>query len=140
MTPKQYLSQIGELNERIVHRKSQLKELNENDGVSSIHYEQVSGKTNEIKRSLELLVEKRLDLRLEIEQMIFDMEVLKNKIIGQIEHMGQNPYQQLLYKRYVEDKKLEQIALEMNYSFDRIRHMHGIALKKFGDIFKVSTQ
>ena len=37
----------------------------------------------------------------------------------------------ILYKRYVQYKSLEEIAVEMSYSYTRLRHLHGRALQGF---------
>lgn len=37
----------------------------------------------------------------------------------------------ILYKRYVEYKRLKTIADEMNYTYEYIRSMHGWALEEF---------
>lgn len=42
-----------------------------------------------------------------------------------------NPTERLLMrKRYIEGKTWERVAVEMNYSIDRIWHIHGDVLKK----------
>jgi hypothetical protein len=38
---------------------------------------------------------------------------------------------ELLYKRYVEFKRLEVIAVELNYTYSYIRAEHGHALQSF---------
>jgi len=40
-------------------------------------------------------------------------------------------YLQVLYKRYVEYKSFEQIAVEMGYTYDYIRKIHIKALRNF---------
>ena len=38
-------------------------------------------------------------------------------------------YRELLELRYIVGMRWERIAVEMNYNYDRIRHMHGEALR-----------
>ena len=57
---------------------------------------------------------------------------LKNKIISEIQGLSNPVYIQILYKKYVEAKRLEVIAVEMSYSYDHIKHAHGRALQEFG--------
>ena len=38
-------------------------------------------------------------------------------------------YRELLELRYIVGMRWEKIAVEMNYSYDRVRHMHGRALQ-----------
>jgi len=62
----------------------------------------------------------------------------RREIVLQIQSMDNTAYMELLYKRYVEGKKLELIAVEMNYSYARTRHLHGYALIAFGQ--QIDTQ
>lgn len=65
----------------------------------------------------------------------------KNKIIGEIQTLENENYMNLLYKRYVEGKRLEVIAVEMNYNYGHTKKMHGWALLEFGEKFlKDATQ
>lgn len=45
----------------------------------------------------------------------------------------EDPFRKLLFKYYIQDKKLVRVADEMNYSYDRVKHVHKIALKKFDE-------
>ena len=68
----------------------------------------------EIDKQLQEQIAKRVRLRLEIAKVIYDLESEK--------------YQYLLSSRYIDGKKWEQIALDMNYSVVQIWRMHGEAL------------
>lgn len=63
----------------------------------------------------------------------------KHTIIKQIQALQNPRYIDILYKRYIEYKSLEQICVEMKFSYDHIRHLHGDALKEFGEKFLKST-
>lgn len=43
----------------------------------------------------------------------------------------EEPYRTILYKRYIEEKGFEEIAVEMSYSYDWTTHLHGEALKQY---------
>ena len=45
----------------------------------------------------------------------------------------ENPFRRLLFKYYVQGKTFVKVADEMNYSYDRVKHVHKIALKKFDE-------
>ena len=45
----------------------------------------------------------------------------------------EDPFRKLLFKYYIQGKKLVRVADEMNYSYDRVKHVHKIALKKFDE-------
>lgn len=73
---------------------------------------------------------KMADISKEYEKRWFLAEKEKLRIEKNIDKV-EEPYRTILHKRYIEDKKLEEIATQMNYSFDRVRHMHGEALLKY---------
>lgn len=68
----------------------------------------------EIDKQLQEQIAKRVRLRLEIAKVIYALESEK--------------YRYLLSSRYIDGKKWEQIALDMNYSVVQIWRMHGEAL------------
>lgn len=45
----------------------------------------------------------------------------------------EDPFRKLLFKYYIQGKKLVRVADEMNYSYDRVKHVHKVALKKFDE-------
>ena len=55
----------------------------------------------------------------------------KHLIINQIQALNDPKHIELLYKRYVEFKRLEAVAVEMNYTYQYIVELHGYALKEF---------
>lgn len=82
---------------------------------------------------------KMADLSAEYEKRWLEAENKKLEIEKNIDSM-EEPYRILLHKRYVEGKTLEEISTLMNYSFDRVRHMHGEALLKYEKLAHFSTQ
>lgn len=56
---------------------------------------------------------------------------LRAKISSEINAMSDNTLSLILYKRYVLNKTLSEIARELNYSYDHVRHLHGQALMEF---------
>lgn len=68
----------------------------------------------EIDKQLQEQIAKRVRLRLEIAKVIYNL--------------GSEKYRYLLSSRYIDGKKWEQIALDMNYSVMQIWRMHGEAL------------
>lgn len=76
-------------------------------------------------------VAKVVDAREQCAKMIVEFLEKKTVITNEINNMTNENYRQVLYKRYVEGKRLEQISIEMNYSYAVIRRMHGRALQEF---------
>lgn len=68
------------------------------------------------------------------------LQQIKDKITGEIHNVNNADFIKLLYKKYVECENLWSIAKNMGYSYDRIRHMHGEALKEFDKKNEVSTK
>ena len=62
------------------------------------------------------------------------------KIRDQIDEIQPEIYGDILHARYIRGLKLWQIADEMGYSFDRMRHLHGMALAAFGRHFPGLTK
>ena len=80
---------------------------------------------------------KYIDLENDLNKQIDEFVDLKNKIINEIQSLKDINYVKLLYKRYIEYKRLEVIAVEMNYTYTYVRTLHGQALQEFD---KVHTQ
>lgn len=143
MNPKDYLDQIRKLRIQIEQRRRELERL---DGqklrsVAGIDYSRIPVKgSRRVGASFETAVIAGLDLRQEINALIADYEALQHRIIGQIQQLDRPEYIQLLYLRYVEERRWEDIAETMGYSCDHIRHMHGRALQVFGEAIKDNTQ
>jgi hypothetical protein len=135
---KEYLKQLGTIMDNLERRQEQLEELRlECCSARAIRYDM-----DMVQSSGENMVEARilryLDKSQEIEGIIAYYLEQKNKLIGQIEELAEDQgdkananYAKLLYKRYVERKKFEMIAREMDYDFGYVRRMHGKALRAF---------
>ena len=127
--PKEYLRQLRRLEICIEQRQEELNRLRELIGSLSVNYDErvqhssADGIPNEVARRIEL----EDDISRKIEQFL----QLKHKIINEIQSLNDYTYSSILYKRYVEYKSLEEIAVEMNYSYNWARHLHGFALEEF---------
>lgn len=132
MTPKEYLLQIHRLNVLITQRIAERDALRHSAGLCGVDH---SGQRVQSSGSNEApfvrTLEKIMQLEDEIDTLIDTYIDLKNRIIGEIQTVPNLMYMQILYKRYVEYKRLEVLAVEMNYSYDVIRHAHGKALQEF---------
>lgn len=53
------------------------------------------------------------------------------KIFREIANVGMGIYADVLFLRYFDGLSLGEIADQLNYSYDRIRHIHGVALQEF---------
>lgn len=129
---KEYLQQIRRLDELIEQRIKERDALRNFDGVTAIQYDGDPVQTSHSGSApFEKSVEKLISLEEELDVLIDEYVTLKNKIIGEIQGLNNTVYIALLHKRYVEYKSLEVIAVEMHYSYERVRHLHGYALHAF---------
>lgn len=131
MKVKEYLKQIEKLDKCIDQKQIEcdsLRLLAESNG--SIQYgERVQ--TSPQGDTLEKKVLKYVQMEQEINDMVDNFVDLKHKIIDEIQGLSEVKHIDVLFKKYVQYKSLEQIAVEMNYSYDRIKHIHGYALQEF---------
>lgn len=74
---------------------------------------------------------RRAELEADISRKIERFLQLKHKIINEIQSLDNAVYVNILYKRYVEYKSLDEIAEKMNYSYVHMKRLHGYALQKF---------
>lgn len=142
MKPKEYLQQIQKLDVMINQKTAEKSELRKFDGVLGIDYSgdkvQSSPKGD---APFTKSVERIIDLEKEIDDMIDQYVNFKDQIINEIQSLSNVTYIEILYKRYIKYKRLEVIAVELGYSYQYVRVMHGYALQEFEKaVLKVSTQ
>lgn len=73
---------------------------------------------------------KMADLSAEYEKRWLEAENKKLEIEKNID-LVEEPYRIILYMKYVQGKKLEEIAYKLNANYTYICEQHGIALKKY---------
>lgn len=143
MTIKEYLTQVRKLRILIDQRERELESLRAArfGCVNGVDYGRIPVKgSRRVGGSFEQASIKALDLEGEIAGLIEQYNELRHTIIGQIQQLKKPEHMQILFKRYVEEKRWEQIADEMGYSCDHIRHLHGFALLDFAKTIKLNTQ
>lgn len=140
MTPKKYLSQLEEYSDKMeIVKDAVIKLRTDIAGVKAVDYSKdrvQSSPSNVQENMIAELIEKEAEL----DQLFVHYKYMIAKITNEILGLPMSFYSKLLYKRYVEFKRLELIAVEMNYSYDFIRHEHGKALQAFERKYKVSTE
>ena len=72
-----------------------------------------------------------VDLERSIKKLIVKWEKARNKIISQIQKLTDERYIEVLHLRYVDCKRIKEIADQMGYSQDHTRHLIGKAVKAF---------
>ena len=76
-------------------------------------------------------VDRYLDQAIRVKKLIDKYVRVKNRIIGEIQQMDNKRYTEILYKRYVECKSMQQIAEDMSYEYKYLCRLHSMALIEF---------
>ncbi len=71
--------------------------------------------------------------------MIVEEEKKQKEIVNEVNKI-EYPYKNILFKVYIQGKSLVTTASEMNYSYEHMKHMNGIALNKFDKFDKVEEK
>lgn len=129
-TPKEYLRQLKTASIKIEQKEEELERLKAAAESISANTESERVQTTPRDRISED-VARIADLKEEINRDIGELLILKNKIINEIQSLDSPVYIDILYKRYVEYKTLEEIAVEMSYSYRQVLRLHGLALQDF---------
>lgn len=138
MTAKEYLMQIKLLDIKIQQKEAQVDNLK--DRATSVGGQQTDAVRVQSSKDGDTIgrkVVKYADIEAEIEADTYELLQLKHSIINQIQQLTDSRYVELLYKRYVEYKRLELIAVEMNYDYDWVRTLHGYALQEFANKYRM---
>ena len=138
MKAKEYLQQLKRLDELINQKIKEVTDLRERaTSVSGIDYSKDKVQTSPSGDApFVKLIGKIADLEAEINAEIDSFVNEKHKIIKQIQSLKNADYISLLFKRYVEFKKFEIIAIEMNFTYQYVLELHGCALREFETTYK----
>lgn len=140
MKPKEYLSKVMQLKRRYQNALEELEYIRSMaSGVTAIRYDKdqiQSSPNNDQMANYMIRLEKAEARALKLSEEYFDQAIL---IRDQINSITPGNYSDILYLRYVQGLRLWEIADELGYSHDRIRHMHGMALVEFGKRFLESS-
>lgn len=131
MKTKDYLSQASRLNKMINNKLSEISQLRElSVSISAIgNDEKVQTSPNFDK--IGTAIAKIDELENNLDKMIDEYLVKRERIIAQIDTMEEESVYQILFSRYIEKKTFEKIATEMKYSWRQIVRLHGKALQQF---------
>lgn len=137
MKAKEYLQQLKRLDTLINQKIKELDELRSMSTVGAVDYstERVQSSHSQ-EAPFVRIVHKMIELEQEINAEIDTFVDEKHQIINQIQGLKNPDYISLLFKRYVEFKKFEVIAVEMNFTYQYVLNMHGYALKAFEQVIK----
>lgn len=136
LTAKQYLSQIQRLDVAI----RQKKEEHENllllaQSFSGIRYDDIRVQSSAAQDKMAAKVTTAVDLEAQIMSELRGFLEKRHTVINQIQGLANPAHIELLYKRYVQYKPLEVIAVEMGYTYVWTKTIHGDALRIFEETY-----
>lgn len=136
MTIKEYLSQVR-LNEiKIENLKERQEELYQSLLPSGICYDKDKIQTSPTDTMSEKVAE-LVDLYNNTLDAINELERLKNIIIEQIQRLTDYRQMRVLYEHYIRGASLNDIAIELNYTYKWVCKIHLSGLSEFGKINKL---
>ena len=128
---KAYLRQIAHNRETVRMLKQRKKDLTMGmTAISGIDYSR-DRITSTPKNAMEEAAWRLLERAEIIDREILRLVDQTDQIIAEIAGIRNETYKRILFKRYAECKKLKDIASDMDYSYERICHLHGEALDYF---------
>lgn len=138
---KEYLVQLLILKKRIARAKQELAEVRELAlCIGSFDYSKDPVKTSKKGDNIEKSVIKIDEAERKLSRLICEYLETAGVIRRQIERIENETFKELLLMRYADGLKLEEISVKLGYSYNHVRHLHGLALLEFEraneDIFK----
>lgn len=128
---KEYLKQVETLDTKIQQKKIELDSLKYNaTGLGAFDYSKEKVQTSAYE-SMSVKIAKYVDFERELQEDIVRFAELKHRVLNQIHSLNNPIYMKILFKKYIEYKPLKDIASEIKYSYDRTKHIHGVALEAF---------
>lgn len=139
MKAKEYLQRLKRLDTVINQKIKELEELRTmSTSVGGVDYSKERVQTSPSGDApFTKIIYRMIDLDEEINREIDNYVDEKHRIINQIQGLKNSDYISLLFKRYVEFKKFETIAVEMNFTYQYVLNMHGYALKEFEKTYEM---
>lgn len=130
MTAKDYLRELKKL-DTCINQKMQEKAALYSSTIGAARNDTVQVHGGSVTGIVEKTIERLEEMEAEINRQIDAFANRRHTIIGQIQGLSSEAYISVLYKRYVEFKRLEEIAIEMGYTYKYVSRVHGYALQEF---------
>lgn len=138
MTVKEYLGEIRRLTGVIEDLEKSIEILRDDiESIKGIQYDKDKVMTTASGDAMVNKVIRLEQMMGNIGDIMIERAKKRAQITTQITLMANRTYMQLLFKRYVEFKKFEQIAIEMNYTYEYVRQLHAQALGEFEKLYDI---
>lgn len=127
-TAKEYLNQVRNLETKMKILKEEIDTLREmvvsTGAVQQQERVMSSGAQDRMAETICKINEKEEEWN----QLMREFALARAEVIISIQKLNNTDYEQILYKRYCQSKKWEEIAMEMNYSYQWVCKLHGRTL------------
>lgn len=135
MTAKEYLLQLRKLQRNATNKQKEYKRIKESlSFLQGIAYDKDRVQTSP-KDTLSETITSLVDAENEAVAAIAQYIDMYNDCVNKINSLSRYEYVEILSRRYLEDdykkRRLVSIACDLNYSYERTKHMHGEALQEF---------
>lgn len=135
MDAREYLGQIKKMRNAIMRRQKHIDEMK----YSYMGCGSLAGEADRVQTSPNLngvygQVDKVLDLERELEAEILDFELRISEIDRMIDRLGKPLYADIVRSKWVEGKSLEQISVDLAFSFPYIRRNYWRAMQEMQKI------
>ena len=128
ITAKEYLNQVRNLETKMKILKEEIDTLRElvvsTGAVQQEERVMSSGAQDRMAETICKINEKEEEWN----QFMREFALTRAEVIISIQRLNNSDYEQILYKRYCQGKKWEEIALDMNYSYQWVCKLHGKTL------------
>lgn len=130
MTPKKYLEQIQELEWSIYVNQEAIQRVKDRMDIKGLSYDKDRVQTSP-QDTMPDLIANLIRLEEVTDNKRIYLEEMMTVITNQIELMENVLDKKILYMRYVKGLSLYAVSKKLHYSYDYIRHRHGMALQRF---------
>jgi hypothetical protein len=132
MTAKEYLSEVQRYENVIEHKREKLKEYRHAaTSISSARMNPAKVQASSPADRIGDMMAKIVDLEAEIGKDMVDATDKRHEVINQIHKLDNVLHIQVLFGRYIQCKKMDDIRKDMGKSYAYILELHGQALNAF---------
>lgn len=136
MTAKEYLSKIQTYKNASASITRRIEELYaQAEGIKAIVYDKDRVQVSPANRMEEVFAEIDAEAEKLAKALVRYRKAVQVRT-EQIAEMEKRDEARVLLLRYVDGKRWEEVACEMNYSFRHVIRMHGSALRSFAELHK----
>lgn len=130
MNTRQYLKQVNVITRKIENKDEERYKLQQ---LAKRLSAPVSGERVQTSHNPDAMADtvvKIIELESEINELVLKLLDIQSEVIATIDSLPNQNWVDVLHKQYIESKSLPEIADNMGYSLDYVKHMSQIAVKQ----------